>query len=262
MSLLYADYSCPECGKCGKLIHELQDNINEMVIPGQRLKKELELKAECEYCNKLSDAIAKSANGLFVGFVNASQSNLKEYNVAPDTNTVFDKWKKEKTFSPIERVDFDKQPYKSGMNIKISGESYNIKRIFRTEWIEKDLDLRIELPRPDTYWYEAKDRNNTTKWIKVENVEGENVFVSDDGIVVLDLKEKVEEMTDSPQRIEMIFQSDWFGGREIEAFQYINGVRILVLNHKKQVEMDIFQDTLEEAMAKVEENIELGVFNE
>jgi hypothetical protein len=220
----------------------------------------LKIKAECEYCNKKSDVCIHINQNKFIGFSNRMEQNSD--GIIPDTQEIFQKWKKEGTFTPVKAIDFNTQPFKVGKTVDLNGKQMVVNKVFRTEWTEKDLDIRIEHPRPDAYWYEVKDENNKIKWLKVENVVGENIFLSEDGIIVLDNSESIEELSDNPSKIKNIFKSDCFGGRKIEAYQYVNGVRAIVVNHKEQIEMDIFEDTFEDAMAVVEENMELNVFNE
>lgn len=262
MTYLYADFTCPECKKEGRLLHEIKDENDLLVFPGETLSLEKSFTVECEFCNVNSEAFIKVAQNKFIGIANKSELDKEEFKNIPKTEDIFEKWKKEKRLSPFSRIDFNKQPFQVNEKVMLSNQTFYVKKIFRTEWVEKDLDIRLELPRPDTYWYELLDRYNKTSWLKVENVEDENIFLSNEGIIVSDNKDIVEEITDNPTSIKRTFESDWFGGRNIEAYQYINGVRILVSNHKNQVEMDIFEDTFEGAMAIVEDNIELGVFNE
>lgn len=262
MTVFYGDYLCPVCNKVEKLLHEELDGKIKMIFPGEAFSNEKTFIAECGYCNEKSNALLKVNDGYFIGFLNEAEKEKELSKEIPDTNDIFNKWKNEKTFSPFERVDFKKQPFKVGQEVKLGDNAFVVRKIYRTEWVEKNLDIRLELPRPDTYWYEIKDQSNTIKWLKVENVEGENIFLSENGIIIQDNSEVVEEITDNPTKIKKIYSTEWFGGREIEVFQYVNGTRILVYNHKKQIEMDVFEDTFEEAMGTVEDNMELGVFNE
>lgn len=262
MTVLYGDYLCPVCNKVEKMLHEELDGKIKMVFPGEAFSNEKTITAECGYCNEKSKALVKVKDGRFIGFLNEEQKEKDVPNEIPETKDIFNKWRNEKTFSPFERVNFKNQPFKVGEEVKFANSCFLVQKIYRTEWIEKDLDIRLELPRPDTYWYEIKDQNHNTKWLKVENVEEENIYLSDNGIIIQDNSEVVEEITDNPTKIKKIYSTEWFGGREIEVFQYVNGTRILVYNHKKQIEMDVFEDTFEEAMGTVEDNMELGVFNE
>lgn len=262
MTLLYADFTCPNCHNEDKLMQEINDGKKHMIFPGDVFLEEKLFDAECDYCEEKCKVHLKVANNQFVGFAN--ENNLRDVNFkkAPTKDEVFLKWKNEKTFSPTEKFDFKTQPFNPGEVLTLSGESFAIERVYRTEWIEKDIDMRLEHPRPDIYWYELKNTLGLKRWLKVENIEGDNVSISNNGIVIMDQEDAVEDITSDPTKIRLIYKDDWFGGRKIEAYQYINGVRIIVTDHKKRTEMDIFEDTFEEAMNVMEENMELGVFNE
>lgn len=262
MTVLYADYNCPNCKNEGKVMHELADGVNKIIFPGEAHSKEQSITVECEFCNEKTEAYIKVAANKFVGIKNKRELENSAFNTAPETEEVFNKWKKEKSISPLERIDFNKQPYSLGEKLTFANENFVVEKVYRTEWIEKDIDRRIELPRPDIYWYELSYNSGKKKWMKVENVKGDNVTFSDMGIVILDQSDAVENISSLPSKVKKIYQSEMFGGREIEAYQYINGVRIIVVNHKNEIEMDVFEDTFEEAMHTVEENTELSVFNE
>lgn len=260
MSFLYADYECPNCLKEEKLMYELNDGTDIIIFPGQPLSNEIDILNKCEFCDIKSDVRVKVKNGIFLGF--CCKEKEEKFTGFENTNDLFEKWKKEKTIRTDKIFEFEKQPFKKGKKIKFGEIDLNILKVFRVEWIEKDLDKRIENPRPDVYWYEVVDKENIKRWLKVENVDGENTFLSEVGLVIRDEKEIIEDITENPEKIKEIYQTDWFGNRKIEAYQYINGVRILVFNYKNQTEMDIFEDTFEEALYRVEENIELGFVNE
>ncbi|WP_394555639.1 hypothetical protein C1N61_30075 (plasmid) [Priestia aryabhattai] len=262
MTLLYADFICPVCQNEDKQMHEIKDGKKKMLFPGDAFLEERVFEAECGYCDGKSKVHLKVTNNKFAGFANENELTNSKYKNDPDKGEVFEKWKGEKTFSPSERFDFKKQPFKPNTDITLNNEKFSIEKVYQTEWVEKDVDIRLDHPRPDIYWYELRTQSGLKRWLKVENVEGDNVFLSDKGIVVMDKEDMVEDITHNPTKIKVIYKDNWFGGREIEAYQYVNGVRIIVLDHKKRTEMDIFEDTFEEAMEAVEENMELGVFNE
>ncbi|MGF7534876.1 hypothetical protein AAGG74_14495 [Bacillus mexicanus] len=260
MSILYGDYICPKCYKEEKIMHELDDSNNVIIFPGQPLSKGLNISVECEFCNYLSDVIIKVENGVFLGF--CEQKKAEKFIGINNTKDLLEKWKAEKTISIEKTLDFNNQPFKKGKEITFGNTKLKILKVFRIEWIEKDIDQRIENPRPDVYWYEVIGKEGKKKWLKVENIDGENTFLSDSGLVIRDEKEIIEDITDNPEGINQVYKTEWFGNRTIEAYQYNNGIRILVFNYKDQTEMDIFEDTFEEAMKRVEENMELGFINE
>lgn len=262
MTVLYGDFICPNCNNEQKLMKEINDGIDKLVFPGEKLVNNHNLKTECEYCDAYVPVFAITEETKFVGFLNENQIKSGSQPKIPDTNSVLNKWKLEKTFTSEGTFEFKEQPFLLNQTLELGGQSFSINKIFRTEWVEKDIDIRIEHPRPDVYWYELQSKTGLVRWLKVENVEGNNTYLSDHGIVVMDEKDVVVEITTMPSKIKSVYKTDWFGGRVLEAFQYTSGTRILVTNYKKQVEIDVFEETFEEAMQIVENNIELGIFNE
>ena len=261
MSLLYADYNCPGCGATDKLMYEVEDEKDKVVLAGQMFTKETRFINECAFCKEFTDVIAAVREKTFLGFLNSSENKkVKEMSI-PKTDEILGKWKREKIFAPTLEVEFGTQPFPIGEVLDVGTHRLRIKKVFRAEWVEKDMELRLENPIPDAYWYEVVDQDNKKRWMKVENTEGDNVTFNESGIVLSNEKEIIEEMSVS-EPIEQIFKMEWFGGRNIEAYQYKNGVRLIVIDYKNTIEMDLFNDTLEEVMQALEDNTELGVFNE
>ncbi|WP_088362793.1 hypothetical protein [Bacillus cereus] len=262
MTVLYGDYECRKCNKEQKVMHEINDGNDHLVMPGDKAEVTKEFEYKCEMCGQEDSVFVLIKEESFVGFINVDQKDeAVNWNI-PSKEEVLKKWAGEKSNVFNSSVDFKEQPFEIGQEVTMGTEEFTIKKVYRMEWVEKDMDKRLEFPRPETYWYEVSTSNGRILWMKVESWDENNVFVSESGIVVSDKNEVIEDISDNPEKVKLVYESEWFGGREIEAYQYINGIRILVTNYKKQIEMDIFEDTFESAMNMIEENMELGVFNE
>jgi hypothetical protein len=243
-------------------MHEINDGNERLIMPGDKAGAIKEFNYRCEMCGQEDRVFVFVKKGAFVGFINMDQKDEAANWSIPSKEEVLKKWAGEKSIVFNSSVDFKEQPFEVGQEVTMGAEEFTIKKVYRMEWVEKDIDKRVEFPRPETYWYEVSTTNGRILWMKVESWDENNVFVSESGIVVSDTNDVIEDISDNPEKVKMVYESEWFGGREIQAYQYINGIRILVTNYKKQIEMDIFEDTFDGAMNIVEENMELGVFNE
>ena len=119
MSVLYADYNCPNCGIKDKLMYELEDNNNQVVLAGQALNEESNFVNKCGFCQEYTDVIAAVREKTFLGFLNSLESKQIAQMKIPNTEDILKDWGKEKLFVPIIEVDFNTQPFAIGKVIDV-----------------------------------------------------------------------------------------------------------------------------------------------
>jgi hypothetical protein len=146
---------------------------------------------------------------------------------------------------------FHLHPVSKEKGIKIDKEHWTIKEIYRKEYIDRDIDLRINHIGSEEYWYKVQNRQEE-KWYIVRNSGTDNAIFTQDPPFIEE-NEKIYDITDSGFTLEELYQDNWGDFHTIEAYQILSGVEIWIYNEEGQVELNVLEDTLDEGLQKINE---------
>lgn len=264
---IFGNINCPHCGLETRFLYEepveqeeSTTASHELVMLGDTwggadLHKGT---VSCDYCQELITLHAVSVEGVLSSFLN--QVEFSSYETGETTVSKagaslgmdIERNRELKQFHTSFTSDFALHPLAEGTRVTAEEMTWEIERIHFKENSERDTIKRSLSVIRDEYCYEVIGENGERKWLVVTDTELNNALLMQEAPALKDY-EQLHDVTDTLFRSEKVYENTLSENFYAEGYGYLTGVRLFVRNAEGDIELDIFEDTIDAALAQVEE---------
>lgn len=259
--IIFGNGTCPNCTLETRVM--IEKGIDKsFVLLGDKLRQTVEEKIECDYCQETFEVFALEIDGVLSAILNKKEYEKhikKELKIEKAQQNQGIEQEKQKRLNQLKEevhFSFKSQPFKKNREIRIDRENWKVKKSYKKENQEKDVLRRLLEPFEQEYCYIVENlESNKEKWLIVKDIKKPNSILQQEGPTLKE-NEILHDVTETNFKTKCIYKKETENGYEIKAYQQVSGVR-LVMKRKEEdeIEIDVFEDSLEKAMEKLEKTI-------
>lgn len=213
--------------------------------------------SQCDYCGKDNDIYVLIKENHVVDFLNVTQMNdylngqyvinlkKKEEMIQKEINQTSD------VFDVYLTLDYSLHPVLEGETFTLQGNVWNVKEVWKREFVEKDEEIRVNTDIKEGYHY-LLERNGAHKWLMVTHGEKRNARFTVES-PKREESEKWYQVFNDLQKTEEIYRMKMSEELTLFAYQQISGIHGQVYYMDQQLVYDVLEDSLDKVFEQVDE---------
>lgn len=271
MIYYFGNVTCPHCEKKNRVLAEQDYAEDCFLMIGDKVVEAVQpntTDATCEYCFQVFPLFVLEKEGVFTAIANEEQA--KGYKEQPETLEVAaygtgkkEELRLEKQLNHLFTFDFEQQPFVPNQVLDLLDEKWTVEHCYKKEHSERNYEKRMEIDFYDMYYYELKSEQGEHKWLEVVDDSQNNGKLSNENPVVLEY-ETLYQINDNEFKSHLIFEQEVSTQYDIEAYQHLSGVQMLVIRKERDewddeeeetrvVVLDLLGDSVDELILDAQE---------